>query len=286
MAVQSVPPPLVLGQKRLDLSQRPHILGIINVTPDSFYDGGRYFNPQAAIERGIQLWQEGADFLEVGGEAAGPGEPISSQEEIERVVPIVRELALQVDIPISIDTYKYPVAKAALEAGATILNDTQSLRDSRMGKLAAREGAALVLIHFPGNPRETPRAWRYKDVMGHILAFLGKRVEKALDAGVPKSKIILDPGFGFHKTGRQDLEVLRRLPELTDLDHPIMVGTSHRGFIGYATGLPLGERLEATAATVAYSILQGAHIIRVHDVRYMARVARMSAALMKGQQSL
>lgn len=280
------PHPLSVGGRRFDFSKRAYIDGILNVTPDSFYDGGKHSSTEAAVAHGLSLWEDGADILEIGGEAAGPGIPNSEEAEIKRIVPVIEALAREVDVPISIDTYKYRVAEAAVVAGATIINDTQSLLDPRMALLAARYQTALVLMHFPGMPRETPREWRYRDLMGEVCAFLTERAEQAVAAGVPKEKIILDPGIGFHKTDAHDLEVMRRLPEMVSLGFPIMLGTSHRGFIGYATGLPLGQRLEATLATVAFGVAQGAHIIRVHNVKEAARVVHMMAAMMIGRPSL
>lgn len=278
------PKPLTLGKHRFDFSQRAYIAGVVNVTPDSFFDGGQHFGTDAAVEHGLCLVDEGADILEVGGEAAGPGIPNTPEEEIVRVLPVIEGLRQKTDVPISVDTYKWPVAKAALEAGASIINDTQSLRSRRMVRVVAQSKAALVLMHFRGEPREKPRAFRYRSLMGEVCAFLKERADLAQSLGVPQGKIIVDPGIGFSKTDRHDLEVMRHLPELKSLGFPIMLGTSHRGFIGYALGLPVGERLEATAATVAYGVAQGANILRVHDVRYMRRVARMMDAMLSGRR--
>lgn len=279
------PPALVLGRNRFNFAGRAYVDAVVNVTPDSFYDGGRHATVSAAVDYALRMVEQGADILEIGGESAGPGKQVGAQQEIDRVAGVIAELKRRTEIPISIDTRRFDVARIAVETGADILNDTQSLADPRMIGLVVRHRTALVLMHFPGRPGELPRRWRYHDVVDHVCTFLRARADRALAAGVPRSRIIVDPGFGFHKTDAQDLEVLRRLPELRSLGYAIMLGTSNRGFLEYATGLGVGERVEATAATVAYGIAQGAHIVRVHNVKEMARVVHMMAATLTGKPS-
>ncbi|MBI4499498.1 MAG: dihydropteroate synthase [Chloroflexi bacterium] len=279
------PLPLVLGGRHLDFSRRAYVDAVVNVTPDSFYDGGRHATVPAAVDYALRMVEQGADLLEIGGESAGPGKQVSAQEEVDRVAPVIEALVRRTDVPISIDTRRYEVARVAVEAGAHIVNDTQSLADPRMVQLAAERNVGLVLMHFPGRPGELPRRWRYHDLMAHMASFLWERADRARRAGVLRSRIIIDPGIGFHKTDAHDLEVLRRLPELKSLGYAIMLGTSNRGFLGWATGLPVGERVEATAATVAYGIAQGAHIVRVHNVKELARIVHMMAAVLTGRPS-
>lgn len=279
------PPAFVVNGRRLDWSQRAYVDAVVNVTPDSFYDGGRHHTVAAGVDYALRMVADGADILEIGGESAGPGKQVGVQEEIDRTAPAIEALVRRTDVPISIDTNKYEVAAAAVAAGAHIVNDTQSLRDPRMAELAAQYQTGLVLMHFPGEPGELPRRWRYRDLMDHICTFMRERAERAVQLGVARSRIIIDPGIGFHKTDQHDLEVLRRLSEMKSLGYPIMLGSSNRGFLGWATGLPVGQRVEATAATVAFGVAQGAHILRVHNVREMARVVHTMAAIMTGKPS-
>ncbi|HDP69728.1 MAG TPA: dihydropteroate synthase [Actinobacteria bacterium] len=272
------------GKFELDLSERTHIMGILNVTPDSFSDGGSYLDTAAAISRGISMVEEGADIIDIGGESSRPGaEGVGLREEIERVVPVIKELACEIDCPISIDTYKTEVAERALEAGAAIVNDISGLR---MGKeipeLVAKTGTLLVIMHMQGTPQTMQKSPHYECVMGEIMSFLRIQAEVALKAGVQKDKIIIDPGIGFGKTREHNLEIMRKIPELKSLGYSILMGTSRKSFIGTTLGLPVEDRLEGTAATVAYSIVQGANIVRVHDVKEMVRVARMTDAMVRG----
>ncbi|MCX6022386.1 MAG: dihydropteroate synthase [Chloroflexi bacterium] len=279
------PPALEVNGRRLDWSKRAYVDAVINVTPDSFYDGGRHNGVEGAVDYALRTVEDGADILEIGGESAGPGKQVGAQEEIDRTAPVVEALVRRTDVPLSIDTNKYEVAAAAVAAGAHIVNDTQNLSDPRMLQLVAERQTALVLMHFPGEPGEKPRRFHYRDVMDHVCTFLRERADLARKAGVPRSHIIIDPGIGFHKTDAHDLEVLRRLSEMKSLGYPIMLGSSNRGVLGWATGLPLGERVEATAATVAFGIAQGAHILRVHNVKEMSRVVHTMAAIFTGRPS-
>ncbi|MDI6632086.1 MAG: dihydropteroate synthase [Thermoanaerobacteraceae bacterium] len=248
-------------------------MGILNVTPDSFSDGGRYSTLEAATARALAMVEEGADIIDVGGESTRPGHtPVDAAEELRRILPVLEAVVPQVPVPVSVDTTKAAVARAALEAGAHIINDQWALRDPEMAALAASAGAPVVLMH---NRRDT----EYRDLMGDIVAYFEERTAAALAAGIPPEHIIIDPGIGFGKTPEQNREVMRRLEELNSLGFPVLIGTSRKSFIGYTLNLPVEERLEGTAATVAVGIMKGADIIRVHDVKEMVRVARMVDAL-------
>ncbi len=266
----------------LNLSERVHVMGIVNVTPDSFSDGGRFLDRDAAIDHGLRLVDEGADILDVGGESTRPGATsVSSDEEIERVVPVVEALAAKTDVPVSIDTSKASVARRALDAGAQIVNDVAAGRfDEELIPLVAARHAPLVLMHMLGEPRTMQMDPRYVDVVGEIAAFLDERADAAVAAGAGREQIVVDPGFGFGKTPAHNLVLLRRLREFRCLGFPILAGTSRKSFIGATLGgLPVEERLEGTAATVALAVANGVSIIRVHDVREMARVVRMVEAV-------
>ncbi|HEV2125763.1 MAG TPA: dihydropteroate synthase [Chloroflexota bacterium] len=272
---------LNLGHHRLDLSRRVAVMGILNVTPDSFFDGGRHQVPEAAIEHGLRLVAEGADLIDVGGDSAGGrAAPIDAAEEIRRVEPVIRGLARQVNVPIAIDTHRARTAAAALAAGASMVNDITGLGDSEMAGEVARAKAGLCLMHIKGVPKEFPPHFAYRSLLGDIIRFLAERTDRALQAGVQAESIVVDPGIEFGKLLHQDLEILRRLPELHILGYPILVAVSRKDFIGNVLDLPPEERLEGTAAAVTFSVMRGAHIVRVHDVKPMVRVVRMTEALM------
>lgn len=259
------------------LGERTLIMGILNITPDSFTDGGRYPDSRSAVARAKKMVAEGADIIDLGGESTRPGYlPVDAEEELARVLPVLQALVQELPVPISIDTTKEAVARSALQAGVHMLNDQWALRsDPKMAGLAAAYGVPVVLMHN----REKPV---YGDLTGEIVAYWRESIQLALAAGVTEDKIILDPGFGFGKTVEQNLEVLRRLGELRRLGFPLLVGTSRKSTIGKVLGgLPVEERLEGTAATVAVSIVNGADIVRVHDVREMARVVRMTDAIVR-----
>jgi dihydropteroate synthase len=248
-------------------------MGIVNVTPDSF-SGDGLTDHGAAVEQGLRMVAEGADLLDVGGESTRPGhQPVTTEVELERVLPVVERLAREGGVPVSIDTWKLPVAEAAVAAGATIVNDVWGLqRTPELAGLAAREGLGLVVMH---NQQGT----EYVDLMEELLASLRRSMAVADAAGVPSDRVLVDPGIGFGKTADQNLVVLRRLAEMDSLDRPLLVGTSRKSFIGRILDLPVDDRVEGTAATVAAAILRGADVVRVHDVRAMARVARVAEAL-------
>ena len=282
-ALGGVPRNLTFNDRVLPLSQRAHYMGIVNVTPDSFSDGGRYLDPDAAIKQGARLVEEGADLLDIGGESTRPGaEPVDEAEEIKRVVPVIEGLTAVVDVPISIDTMKASVAAAALDAGASIVNDVSAGRfDPTILPLAAECGVPLILMHMLGEPRTMQADPRYDDVVGEVWRFLAERADAAVSAGVSPQRILVDPGFGFGKTREHNLVLLKRLREFTCLGYPVLVGTSRKSFIGTTLDLPVGERVEGTAATVALAVSHGAAILRVHEVGPMRRVGSMVEAVVR-----
>ena len=252
-------------------------MGIVNTTPDSFSGDGLEYNVEAAVEQGLRFQAEGADIIDVGGESTRPGStPVDAEEEMRRVLPVVRGLAANLEIPVSIDTYKSQVARAALDAGASIINDVWGLRhDPDMAALAATQGVPVILMH---NQTGTD----YEDLVPDVINALRSSLSLALEAGIPVENVILDPGMGFGKTAEHNLEILRRLGEFRELGRPLLVGMSRKRTIGYVLDLPPDDRVEGTAATVALSIANGADIVRVHDVKVMARVARMTDAVVRG----
>ena len=268
-----------------ELHKRTLVMGILNVTPDSFSDGGTFLDRQAAVKHALDMIEQGADIIDVGGESTRPGsEPVSTEEEIDRVVPVIKEIAAQTDKPISIDTYHAATARAALDAGANIINDISGMTfDPDMKKLAAERRCPVVIMHIKGTPRDMQKDPTYKDLMGEITDYLVRCTAEAVDAGVDEKMIIVDPGIGFGKKVEHNLEILRRLDEFKSLGRPILVGTSRKSTIGHVLGgLPPEERMEGTAATVALSIASGANIVRVHDVKEMVRIARMTDAIVRG----
>ncbi|HZA61078.1 MAG TPA: dihydropteroate synthase [Actinomycetota bacterium] len=265
----------------LRCGERTHVMGVINVTPDSFSDGGRFFDPEAAVAEGLRMADEGADLLDVGGESTRPGsDPVAVDDEQSRVLPVIKRLAAEVDIPISIDTRKHEVAAAALDAGATIVNDITAGGDPDMFGVVRDGGAGLVLMHIKGEPKTMQQNPTYEDVVREVHDHLAKRVEAAVAAGIGRDRLAVDPGLGFGKTGTHSLMLMAEIKAFLDLERPVVVGPSRKSFIGAALGdLPVGERLEGTAAAVAVMAWQGAHIVRVHDVREMARVVRVVDAI-------
>jgi dihydropteroate synthase len=261
-----------IGGRRFEWGARTYVMGIVNVTPDSFSGDGLGTDHDSAVAQGLRMVAEGADMLDVGGESTRPGHvPIPAAEEIARTADVVRRLAGGAGVPISIDTYKQEVAESAIEAGAVILNDVWGLtRSPAMAQLAARHECALVLMHNQDGTRYAG------DLMDEIKRFLGAAAAQAVAAGVPRAKVIVDPGIGFGKTAEHNWEVMRRLAELKELGHPVLIGTSRKSFIGKLLDLPVTDRLEGTAATVAAAVLRGADIVRVHDVLQMTRVARVA----------
>lgn len=267
-----------------DFSQRSYIMGILNVTPDSFSDGGVYFDKERAIEYALRMQEEGADIIDIGGESTRPrAKAVTLKEEIKRVVPVIEALIKKVSIPISIDTYKSAVADAAISAGASIINDISGLRfDRRMPKVAARHKTPVVIMHIKGTPKNMQKNPSYKALIPEILDYLTESIAIARDAGIPDEMIIIDPGIGFGKTLEHNLEIINRLHEFRGFEKPILIGPSRKAFIGMTLGgLPVEERLEGTASAVAIGIFNGANIIRVHDVKAMSRVAKIADAVMR-----
>jgi dihydropteroate synthase len=271
-----------LPSRTLVLGQRTLVMGVLNVTPDSFSDGGLFLDAGEAVARAFEIERAGADILDIGGESTRPGsEGTSADEEMRRIVPVIEQLRGKLKIPISVDTSKSEVAEAAARAGAEILNDVTALRaDPRLAELAAERKLPLILMHMRGEPRTMQKKPFARDVMHDVTTGLRRSVAAARRAGVPKSQIVLDPGIGFGKSAAQNFELLRRLPELARLGYPLLVGSSRKSFIGKALGgAPETARLWGTAATVVASILGGAHIVRVHDVCEMVQVARVTDAI-------
>lgn len=270
----------------LDTERRALVMGVLNVTPDSFSDGGQFLEPDSAVRRGLEMAREGADVLDVGAESTRPGsEPVPAGEEKRRVLPVIQALAGQSEVPISIDTQKADVARAALQAGAQIINDVSALRtDPAMGEVAARSGAPLCLMHMQGEPRTMQQRPTYGEVVSEVRSWLALRVEEAVRAGVPREKVLVDPGFGFGKTVQHNLEVLRRLGEFAHLGCAVLIGTSRKSTIGAVLGAGPGERLYGTLATVACAVMAGAHVVRVHDVGPALEVVRMCEAVRAGMR--
>jgi len=267
-----------------DFTQRTYIMGILNVTKDSFADGGLYFDKTSAIERAVRMVEEGAHIIDIGGESTRPGsEPVNEEEELRRTIPVVEVLAKKISVPISIDTYKSAVARRAIEAGASMVNDISGLRfDLNMPEVIAHYRVPVVVMHIKGTPKDMQRNPFYKTLIAEITDYLSEGIRLAARAGVPEDMIIVDPGIGFGKTYEHNLKIIRKLHEFTRLKKPILIGVSRKAFIGKILGdLPVTDRLEGTAAAVAISIFNGANIVRVHDVKEMVRVVRVADAIKK-----
>jgi len=267
--------------RELNPDGRVLIMGILNVTPDSFSNGGRFLSPDAAVKRALIMEKEGADIIDVGGESSRPGaEPVPVEEELRRVIPVLERLRGKLRIPISIDTTKAEVAEAALRAGASIVNDISALRfDPAMASVVAEFGAGLVLMHMLGTPKTMQQDPHYEDVVREVREFLAERALYAQSQGIPREAIAVDPGIGFGKTVEHNLELLRRLPELVELGFPVLVGPSRKSFIGAILGLGVEERLEGTLVACAVAVVRGADILRVHDVREVRRAADLALHL-------
>jgi dihydropteroate synthase len=277
---------LQLPSRMLVLGERTLVMGVLNVTPDSFSDGGRYLDAHAAVARALEMERAGADLIDVGGESTRPGsDAISATEELRRVLPVLERLRGRLKIPISIDTSKAEVAEAAVYQGAEIINDVTALRaDPRLAEIAAKRRLPLILMHMRGDPRTMQKKPFARDVMRDVWTGLRRAASIARHAGVSKAQVVLDPGVGFGKSAEQNYELLQRLPELARLGHALVVGTSRKSFLAKAPGgAPEADRIWGTAATVAASILGGAHIVRVHDVAEMVEVARVTDAVRRPQ---
>ncbi len=257
-------------------------MGVLNVTPDSFFDGGRYFDPGKAVARGLELAGQGADIIDVGGESTRPGsDPVPAEEEVRRTVPVIASLRKQSSAFLSIDTTKFEVARAALDAGADIINDISALRfEDKILSLAAGRDVAVVLMHMQGIPKTMQVAPSYADPLAEVKGFLVKRLAAALQAGLSRDRIALDPGIGFGKRLKDNLILLNHLSVLGDLGCPILVGPSRKTFIGKLLDLPPEDRLEGTIAASVMSVARGAHILRVHDVQAVRRAVRVAEAIL------
>ena len=263
------------------MGEKPCIMGILNVTPDSFHDGGRHNSPGDALSAALSMEQEGADVIDLGGESTRPGsETVSEDEELRRVMPVLEALQGKVRAPISIDTSREVVARQALRAGARIINDVTGLRRSPgMARLAAETGAGVVIMHMQGTPRDMQDSPRYEDVVSEILRFLRERISFAREEGVAEDAIVIDPGLGFGKRVRHNIEIISRLGELKSLGYPVLLGPSRKSFLGRVADVPVEERMPATAAVVALGVAGGADILRVHDVREMRQAADVAWAI-------
>ncbi len=271
-------------EREISIGDRTLIMGIINMTPDSFSDGGIFGNIQEAAEHGLKLAQEGADILDIGGESSRPNsDPVTPDEELERVIPVIRELKGRINIPISIDTTKAEVARRAVESGAEIINDISAMRnDKKMPEVIAGYKVPVVLMHMRGVPKTMQRGdMSYGSVTGEITQFLKERIEKAASAGIDRENIIVDPGIGFGKSTEDNIGILKRLREFKSLGRPILIGTSRKNFIGEITGKETGDRIDGTAATVTAAIMNGANIVRVHDVGFMKGVSRIADSIVR-----
>jgi len=263
---------------RLDFSAGCVVMGVLNVTPDSFSDGGQFLDSGRAVERGLQMAADGAVIIDIGGESTRPGSaPVSDDEQIGRVVPVIKALCKKIDVPISIDTYKLEVAKAALEAGAGMINDITALSDERMAELAAKHDVPVVLMHMQGTPATMQIEPKYEDVVSEVLQFLLERAKRAEGFGIAKNMIFIDPGIGFGKTLEHNLLLLRDIDKFVAAGYRVLVGTSRKSFIAKLTGKEKpGERIFGTAATVALCAATGVSIVRVHDVAEMVDVVRVT----------
>ncbi len=271
------------ARRAFDL-EKPVLMGVLNVTPDSFSDGGRFFRHDEALKRLEEVQAEGADIIDIGGESTRPGaSPVSEEEELRRVMPAIEAAAGKFDLPVSIDTTKSAVARAALVAGAEVINDISGLRfDAELAELAAESGAGLVLMHIRGEPRTMQREIHYDDLMGEIVGELRESTERALAAGCRAEQLVVDPGIGFGKTAEHNLAIINQLGDVVELGYPVLIGPSRKSFIGKTLGLEVEERLEATIAACVVALLRGARIFRVHDVTEARRALDMAEAIVRG----
>ncbi len=269
-----------VGPRVLDCGARTFVMGILNVTPDSFSDGGRFLDLEAAVAEGMAMVEAGADLLDVGGESTRPGaEDVPEGRERDRVVPVIKRLVAEVDVPVSVDTRKSDVAQAALDSGATIVNDVTAGRDPKMFETVRAGGAGIVLMHMRGDPATMQQLTDYRDVVGEVHDFLADRVRAAVDAGIDVECLAVDPGLGFAKSAEQSLLLMREIAALRDIGRPVLVGPSRKSFVGKVLGTEIDDRLEGTAGAVAWLVANGASVVRVHDVKEMVRVIRMVEAI-------
>jgi dihydropteroate synthase len=262
-----------MADRVVECGPRTLVMGVLNVTPDSFSDGGRFLDHEAAVAHGLRMAEEGAALLDVGGESTRPGsDAVTVEEELARVLPVIKRLAAEVDVPLSIDTRKPEVARAALDAGAVVVNDVSAAREPGMLEVVAASGAGLVLMHMLGQPNTMQVEPRYEDVVREVRAYLAGRLDAAESAGIDRDRLAVDPGLGFGKTYEHNIELMRHLDSFVDLGVPVVVGPSRKSFIGTALGdLPVDQRLEGTIGAAAWMAGRGAHVVRVHDVGPVAR---------------
>ncbi len=273
------------GSHHFRLEERTHVMGVLNVTPDSFSDGGLFFETDRAIEHGIAMVEEGADFIDVGGESTRPfSGRLSSDEELLRVIPVIDAIAREVSVPISIDTCKGSVAREALRAGASIINDISALRlDPEMASVAAEAGVPVILMHMKGTPEDMQRNPVYSDLISEIRDFLKDAARRAVEAGISEDLIVLDPGIGFGKTFDHNLQIIRNLSSFSSLGRPVLIGTSNKAFIGKILGKEAHERLTGSMATVAVAAMNGVHIVRVHRVKEAVETVKVVDAVKRGR---
>lgn len=268
------------GARELVCGERTLVMGILNVTPDSFSDGGLFLDPDAAVARARRMVEEGADIVDVGGESTRPGsDPVPPEEERKRVLPVIEALAPELDVPISVDTRRAEVAAAAVEAGASIVNDVTAGADPGMFSVVREAGAGMVLMHMKGEPKTMQRDPRYDDVVAEVRGFLEGRLEAALLAGIEADRLCIDPGIGFGKTLEHNLLLLRHVDALFDLGRPVLVGPSRKSFIGALLDLPPDQRVEGTLGAISWLAARGVHVVRVHDVREAVRALRVVDAI-------
>jgi dihydropteroate synthase len=275
---------LVWKNFSLDFSKKTYIMGVLNVTPDSFSDGGLYFDKSVAIKRAIQMVEDGADIIDIGGESTRPGaESIPIEEELRRTIPVIEALNREIKVPVSIDTYKSQVAMAALDSGASMVNDISGLRfDPKMSEVVSEYKVPVVIMHIKGRPKDMQQNPVYEALIPEIMDYFRDSISVAKQLDISDDKIIIDPGIGFGKTPEHNLTIINNLREFTSLEKPILIGPSRKAFLGKILGdVPVTDRLEGTAAAVAISIMNGANMIRVHDVKEMARVAKVADAVKK-----
>jgi dihydropteroate synthase len=274
-----------MGDGALECRPPTLVMGVLNVTPDSFSDGGRFLDHEAAVTHGLRMAEEGAAILDVGGESTRPGsDAVSVEVELARVLPVIKRVAAEVDVPVSIDTRKPEVARAAVDAGAVLVNDVSGAREPGMLEVVAASGAGLVLMHMLGEPKTMQAEPRYEDVLREVGAYLADRLEAAEGAGIGRDRLAVDPGLGFGKTYEHNLVVMRRIDAFLDLGVPVVVGPSRKSFIGTALGdAPIEERLEGTIGAAAWVAAKGVHVVRVHDVAPVVRALRVVDAI-RGQR--
>ncbi|MCX8069880.1 MAG: dihydropteroate synthase [Thermodesulfovibrionales bacterium] len=275
---------IVCNNSLLDFSQKTYVMGILNTTPDSFSDGGLYYSFNDAIRHALSMVEQGADIIDIGGESTRPGsEPVSLQEEISRTIPVIKELSRLTSIPISIDTYKSEVAQRAIDAGASIVNDISGLAfDKDMASVVARNNVPIIVMHIKGKPKDMQEQPEYESLISELLDYFRERISIALEAGIKEENIIIDPGIGFGKTFKHNLEIINNLSEFKAFQRPIAIGLSRKSFIGAILGnLPPKERLEGTLSATSIAIYNGANIVRVHDVKETVMAAKIVDAIKK-----